>query len=530
MYSSGLMAWMAACSPLLMLLLLMVILRMKAWSASLIAWGLAMAVAVLRFGATPFGILVACGKGLALALFVVLIVWSAVLLYNVVKHAGAIRVISAVMMAVTSNRLLQLLLLAWCFSSFIQGIAGFGVPVAVAAPLLVGIGFPPILAASAAMIGHAWSVTYGSMAASYFSLQLVVSVPPAELNHWLGILFLLPIFICGLSVAHMHGGFRDVRAGLPAVFLSSVVMGAALIAVTRIGAEALGTLASGAAGVVVIVLYARLSRFGCHGGRSSVTGAGGLSPMVSPGTGKMGILTATAPYLFLVVTVSIFQIPRLRDAVSGIGVGFSFPATVTAAGYETAAVSNYAMISLFGHPAPFLTGAALLGVLFYRRRGALDGRGVRTLLHESVVQCGQATISTALMVMMALVMNDAGMTSLLANETAAVSGRLFPLLSPFIGVLGSFMTGSNSSSNVLFGAFQEEVALRLGVSAAVLVSAQSVGGSLGSAIAPAKALIGAATVGIPGQEGAIIRHTLLYCLLNAAATGILVALVVYAWG
>jgi len=515
------LSWAAALSPLALLLVLLVGVKMKTRPAALLAWLLAMAVAALRYGTTLRGIMIANGKGLALALFVVLIIWTAVVLYNVVKHAGAISVISDTLTSVTSNRLLQLLLLAWCFASFIQGVAGFGVPVAVVAPLLVGIGFNPVLAASAALVGHAWSVTFGSMASSYFSLQLVVSLPPAELTYWLGLLFLSPILVCGLSVAHMHGGFRDVGRALPAVLLTSFVMGLTLIVVTRIGAVQLGTLASGAAGVTTITLYSRLSRFGKNADGAETQQVGEPSSRHA-----MGLFTAAFPYIFLVVVVSLSQIPALKSALAGYRLAFAFPASSTALGFEVAPVTDYAAIRLFAHPAPFLAAAAILGALIYRRKTTFDLSTVRAVARDSYKQCWNATLSIGLMVMMALVMNDSGMTSVLASGVANFSGRFFPLFSPLVGVLGSFMTGSNTNSNVLFGAFQEQVALQLGVSAAILAAAQSVGGSLGSAIAPAKAIIGAATVGIAGQEGAILKNTLLYCLLNAAIVGIIVFLVV----
>ncbi len=524
-HAPDLLSWTLALSPLVLLLVLLVWVKMKTWPAALAAWLAAMAVAALRFGANPHGLMIANGKGLALALFVVLIIWTAVLLYNVVKHAGAIAVISATLSAVTSNRLLQLLLLSWCFASFIQGVAGFGVPVAVVAPLLVGMGFAPVLAASAALVGHAWSVTFGSMASSYFSLQLVVDLPAAELTHWLGLLFLSPILVAGLSVAHMQGGFPALRQALPAVIITSAAMGVMLVAVTRIGAEQLGTLASGAVGVAVLSVYARLSRSGTNAGRQPVATASAPASLPSAPP-PMSLFTATLPYVFLVIMVTLSQVPAVKAALGGYRLTFRFPATSTALGFEVPAVTDYAAIRLFGHPAPFLAAAAVLGVVFYKSRSGFPGSGLRAVWFDTVKQCNTATVSIGLMVMMALVMNDAGMTSLAASGVAAFAGALFPLFSPLVGVLGSFMTGSNTNSNVLFGAFQEQVALQLGVNAAILAAAQSVGGSLGSAIAPAKAVIGAATVGVPGQEGAILRNTLLYCLLNAVIVGIIVFIIV----
>ena len=130
-------------------------------------------------------------------------------------------------------------------------------------------------------------------------------------------------------------------------------------------------------------------------------------------------------------------------------------------------------------------------------------------------------------VMMALVMNDAGMTATLAHGIARATGPLFPLLSPFIGVLGCFMTGSNTTSNVMFGALQVETARGLGVSTVLIAAAQSVGGSLGSIVAPAKVLIGAVVVGLAGREGEVMGRAIPYCLVLVLLVGLQTWLFVY---
>ena len=122
--------------------------------------------------------------------------------------------------------------------------------------------------------------------------------------------------------------------------------------------------------------------------------------------------------------------------------------------------------------------------------------------------------------MMALIMNSTGMTDVLAKGIAQVTGVAFPLFSPYIGVLGCFMTGSNTNSNVMFGALQMETAVSLGISPLVIASVQSIGGSLGSAIAPAKVLIGSTLVGLVGREAEVMRRTIPYCLVIVLLVGL----------
>ena len=124
-------------------------------------------------------------------------------------------------------------------------------------------------------------------------------------------------------------------------------------------------------------------------------------------------------------------------------------------------------------------------------------------------------------------MTSTGMTELLAHGIARVTGVVFPIFSPYIGVLGCFMTGSNTNSNVMFGALQMETAMSLGISALIIASVQSIGGSLGSAIAPAKVLIGSTLVGLVGREAEVMRRTIPYCLLVVLLVGLEAWLAVY---
>jgi lactate permease len=124
------------------------------------------------------------------------------------------------------------------------------------------------------------------------------------------------------------------------------------------------------------------------------------------------------------------------------------------------------------------------------------------------------------MVIMALIMNDSGMTNTLAAGIAQATGVTFPVFSPYIGVLGCFMTGSNTNSNVMFGKLQMDAAMRLGISGGIIAGTQSIGGSLGASIAPAKVLLGASAVGLAGGAGDIIRKTLKYCLIITFIVGI----------
>jgi len=194
------------------------------------------------------------------------------------------------------------------------------------------------------------------------------------------------------------------------------------------------------------------------------------------------------------------------------------------------AVEGYAKIQLFSHPAPILLVSALLGYVVYVRVAGAEAGILRAAARITATKTLPTTIGVATMVLMALIMSDSGMTRLLAVGFAFLFSGFYPIISPFIGVLGTFLTGSNTISNTMFGQLQFETAAALGISPVTIASAQSVGGSLGVSISPSAIMIGAASTGLIGQEGTIMAKTLRYCLPIAFALGVMVWIVTLVGG
>ena len=198
----------------------------------------------------------------------------------------------------------------------------------------------------------------------------------------------------------------------------------------------------------------------------------------------------------------------------------------TAMKFSVKAEKMYSRIGI-SHPAPLLIMAAILSFLVFRSAGKWKQGAAVKAFKTTFSQCIPTSVGIIAMVMMALVMVDSGMTFLLAQGMAKATGRLFPVASTFIGVLGTFLTGSGANSNVMFAALQVETAKVLGISTVIIAAAQSVGGSIGGAISPAKVLLGATMVGLDGGESEVMKKTLPYCLGVALCTGIVAWLFVY---
>ena len=192
----------------------------------------------------------------------------------------------------------------------------------------------------------------------------------------------------------------------------------------------------------------------------------------------------------------------------------------TSLGFIADAQQSYAKIRFLRHPAPLillaLTASYLVYLVAHRSRSGTIVAASRTTYAQSV----SASVGIGTMVMMALVMTDTGMTALLGRAIADGTETTFAIFSPFIGVLGTFMTGSNTNSNVMFGALQLETASALDIGSVTVASAQSIGGSLGSAIAPGQGAVGTTIVGLAGRESEVLRRTIPYCLGIVLLVGI----------
>jgi lactate permease len=506
--------------PILALVVTILGLKWGAPRAGAVSWLVVAAVALLFFGADGRLVGIGSSKGLSLSLFVLSILWTSVLLYNVIDRLGGIEVIGRTMTRLVGDPLAQALVVGWAFSGFMQGIAGFGVPVAVVAPLMVLMGFSPTRAAAIVLVGHAWAVSFGSMGSSYYTIQLVTGLPGEEIGPHMAALFALPIVLTGLAVAHLQGGMTSVRRGAGAILVMGGAMAVSVWLMASIGAPQIASIVPGLVGCGVGWLVLRTPLLGRRQVPEVSTPQTAPSEANShPGAGP-GFHLAFLPYYLLLIFSVLSQIPAVKSLGAELQWGLDYPATETALGYDEDAQDDYAPIRLLRHPAPLILLSLAVTSLVYTIMGRWKPGTAVAAFRRTYDQCVPTSVGVATMVMMALVMTDTGMTALLGRTIADGTGPVFALFSPYIGVLGTFMTGSNTSSNVMFGALQLETAHTLGLGALTVASIQSIGGSLGSSIAPAKVLVGTAIVGLSGREHEVLRRTIPYCLGIVLLVGI----------
>lgn len=498
------MNFVLALLPILVILFLMVGLRWGAARAGAAGYLAALLIAIAAFGAGPQLLAVAHGKALLLTLDVLFIIWMAFLLFRVADEAGAISTIGAALPHLTADQGMQALVIGWAFASFLQGVGGFGVPVAVIAPIMVGLGFAPLAAVVIPSVGHGWAVTFGSLGSSFNAMMAATGLPSDVLGPPAALFLGAAGLVVGLIVAHAAGGIPAIKRLLSPILILGVVMGLAQYLGVLAGLWNIASFLGGLAGLLVGFPLARRYR-GEEGNNNGTLDVR-----------RLGI--ALSGYAVLVgITLGIQLIPAVRSALGGFVFTLDFPQVSTSMGYETAAGVGRE-IPVFRHAGAILLYASLIAYWIYQQAGWYKTGAARRILTGTVQRVMSSSVGIASMVAMAVVMQHAGMTETLARGLAEGVGALFPLVSPWIGALGAFMTGSNTNSNVVFSTLQMRTAELLGYSAAIILAAQTSGAALGSVIAPTKVVVGASTGGMEGREGEVMRKMLGY-------TGILVLLI-----
>ncbi len=487
--------------PTAVLVLMLVFRRHSAWAGT-VGWLLALLIANRAFGVGWQPMLWAQVRGLFTALKILTIVWGAFLFYRTTEAAGTIEALVAHLRHLSPRREAQVLILAWGFAAFLQGVGGFGVPVAIVAPLMVALGFDPMTAVLLPALGYSWAISFGSLGASILALSSVVAVDEVPLAVACAA-FLAPIaLLAGWAVLRLSGGSLRrsgrlwLRMGLA---MDGVQLGAAALGLWNVAAL-LGALAA----LAVAVVFAEGGREGSRvrtGLERRRTGlkSRGLGGRV--GMERQGLdlppLSRLLPYVILLALIAALRfLPPLRALFDVVMLRLTLPTGPTPA------------ISLFGSTGTLLFYASLATVGLARRWGRLDRARLRRLRSDFFQGVRRTTFGLLVMVLLAATMEGAGMIELLARSLAALADGLFAPFAPWLGALVAFVTGSNMASNLLVGALQARMASLLGLRVVIILAAQNAGAALGSVLSPAKLMIGCSTVGMTGREGEVMRALL----------------------
>jgi lactate permease len=506
-----------AAVPIFTLLFFLGVKRKPAWISSLIGLAAAVLVAALVYR-MPLGTLFSSViMGASFGLWPIgWVVFTAVLLYRVTLESGKFELLKDSIAHLADDKRLQVLLIAFAFGAFVEGAAGFGTPVAVAATMLTGLGFSPFYAAGICLLANTAPVAFGSLAIPITTLAVTTGLPVERLSAGVGrICAPVSLFIPAYLILVMSG-WKGLKAVLPATAVCGIAFATTQFVISNFVNPQLTDILSSVAAMGSVVLLTRFWR------PSDV-------PFVPKGRlahKTPHLLQAWGPYILLVVFVLLWGYKPVQDWMNAKNILINWPGlhnavqrmppvVPKASGYG--AVYNFSWLSASGTACLFAT---IFGSLV---AGMSPARFAKTIGHTAK-QLALAELTLASVLGVAYVMNYSGATATLGLAFAA-TGVMFPFFSALLGWVGVFLTGSDTSANALFGTLQMVTANRLGMNPVLMASANSAGGVMGKMISLQSLAVAVAATGMHrSQEARLFRFTFGHSLLLACVIGLITAL------
>ncbi len=516
----------AAALPVAALLIVLAGFRKASWIASMAGLATAAVVAIAIYGMPVSLAASAVAYGAAQGLFPIgWVVFSAILLYNITVATGKFDIVRSSVANLTGDRRLQALLIAFAFGAFIEGAAGFGTPVAVAAAMLTGLGFKPFRAATICLLANTAPVAFGSIGTPLIMLATVTGLPLLQLSAGVGrICAPVSLFIPAYLVLVM-GGWKALRGVLPAAILCGLSFGGVQFLVSNyIGAELTDILASLTAVAVLVILL----RFWTPEDGFQLEDDGPVPPKTEIALGQL--LSAWMPFALLVVCVLVWGLKPVQTQLGHLAIKFPWPSlhrlvvrmppvAVKAIPYD--AIYTFNWISASGTAC--LVAALLSAVALQMRPSAFFG-----VLGRTIRQLVLAETTIATVLGLAFLMNYSGATGTL-GLTFAATGKLFPFFGALLGWMGVFLTGSDTSANALFGSLQVVTAQKLHMNPVLMAAANSAGGVMGKMISLQNIAVAAVATSLAAaDESRLFRFTLRHSILLASVIGVIAMIYAYA--
>jgi lactate permease len=528
---AGSLGWSAlvAAIPLLLLFVMLGVLRVTAWVSGLVSLAVAIVVAVAVYHMPVGQALLAGGEGASFGLFPILwIVINAIWVFQMTVATGHFDVLRRSFASVSDDQRVQAIIIAFSFGALMEALAGFGTPVAVSSVMLIALGFKPLKAAVLALTANTAPVAFGAMATPIITLGKVTGISSDTLGAMVGRQTPILAAVVPLALVAIVDGRRGVRDTWPVAVTCGVVFGLAQYATSNFVsvplADVVASLLSAAAVVALVRLAPRRP--------SPVpTVAGGAADEPTPefaervaesdtkSDTRADVIRAYAPYIIIIAVFVICQIPQVKKLLDKLTYIVTWPGLhlLNPKGKPlTLAQFTFNLLTTPGTQM-LVAGLITMVVLALPVSRAIKAYGVA--LH----QLQWAIITVIAVLALAFVMNASAQTITLGTWMAGAGG-VFALLSPILGWLGVAVTGSDTSSNSLFGALQVTAANKAGLSPTLMAASNSSGGVLGKMISPQNLAIAAASVGHHGKEGDIFRRVIVWSLVFLVLLCVLSAL------
>ena len=488
----------------------LVLRKMKGYQASLLAGAAALLIAVFVYKMPIQLALLSSLNGAVYGLFPICwIVFNAVFLFNTTIRSGQFEVIKHFMATITADRRIQALLIAFSFGSFLEGTAGFGAPVAITAAMLTGLGFNPLYAAGICLIANTAPVAFGSIGIPVTVAAQVTSLPEHAISQMIGRTLPFLSAILPFYLVTLMAGFKRAREVAPAALVCGLSFAIIQFFSSNFLGPALPDVLAGIGSIISLLILLKYWK-----PRSVWRFPTEPEPAPSPAQpSSRRLLWAFFPFLILTVMIITWGLPPIKEWLTNNGT-WQFPVPGLHNAIRESNGSPLAHIYRLNYLSAAGTAiliATLVSLLF---SGLTLKESANTFI-ATFRQLRIPIITIAIVLAFAYLMNDSGITQTIARALAD-SGALFPFFAPILGWLGVFITGSDTSSNALFGKLQSATAVSIGVDPIVTVGANVSGGVIGKMISPQSIAVAAAAGQLVGRESDLFRFTVRHSLILLA--------------
>lgn len=523
---STLLTALIASLPIVFFFLALTKLKLKGYMAGLYTLLIALGVAIFAFG-MPVGMALSSAVyGFAYGLWpIAWIIITAVFLYKITVKTGQFDIIRSSVISITEDQRLQMILVGFSFGAFLEGAAGFGAPVAITAALLVGMGFNPLYAAGLCLIANTAPVAFGAMGIPIIVAGQVSGLDAYNIGQIAGRQLPILSVIVPFWLVAMMDGIRGIKQTYPALLVAGVSFAVTqFITANFIGPE-LPDVTSALVSLICLSLFLK---------KWQPAEIFTFQGMKKPEARKSSeyttaqVIKAWSPFGILTVFVSLWTIKDLKKILDTATISIEWPglhnlvlkaAPIVKDPTPYAAVYKLNLLSAVGTS---ILLAAIVTIIFLKMKPAEAVKTFGETLHELRF----SILSIGLVLGFAMVANYSGLSSTLALVLAN-TGALFPFFSPFLGWLGVFLTGSDTSANALFGSLQASTANQVHMVPELAVAANTTGGVTGKMISPQSIAVACAAVGLEGKESDLFRFTVKHSLIFCVFVGVLTALQQY---
>jgi len=509
-FSNVFIAALIAAVPIIWILFGMLKLQLPSYKTGIIALA-AVALSALLIWKMPAVLLIqSVAEGVMLGLFpIIWVIFAAIFTYNLLVKSGAMEKIKRMLSSISTDPRAQVIIIAFAFGGFMEATAGFGTAVAIPVTILISMGFEAELAAVICLVANTVPVAFGVVGIPVITLAQVTGLPLGDISLYTALQLLpLSVVLPLILVVITTGRLRDVRGMIPAIAISGVTFAAGQTLVAWAVGPELAAVVGSILALAASVLCVRLQRnrkVWQFPGRIAAGAEKGLNISLAEG------LKAWSPYIFILVFVLA---TRLLPALSFLN---KPPFTLKHLFY-TGKGGTPMSFQLLSNPGTIILIAAVLGGLIQK----VSLKDILSVGWMTLKQITKTTVTVLTIIPLSKVMGYSGMISVISLGLTNVAGSFFPLISPFIGALGTFITGSDTSANALFGELQRQTAQQIGSSPAWLAAANAAGATIGKMISPQSIAIAVSAIGLPELEGKIMKRTLKYAVVLVVVLGIIV--------